>query len=157
MPTFCDKPGCPGDKVTCQKCGRVACSVCDTKFYWRPDVTGSQYAGNVCEACLLRHAARAPETKDKEYNKAGRAQLRNATDQYLHKMRVLYSEYGSAIEMWGDEYFNPAELQRFYALAHAMKVPYKENVTRVHGDQVVTTTRARGQQPRVVRNPRLTR
>lgn len=54
MPDFCNKPGCDGDKAICQVCGRDLCSVCETKFSWRPDLTGHKGAGNICASCLAK-------------------------------------------------------------------------------------------------------
>jgi hypothetical protein len=43
MPHF-DEQG--RDTVICQKCGKVV-----TEASWRPDITGSKSAGNVCATC----------------------------------------------------------------------------------------------------------
>lgn len=42
------------DEVICQKCTRIV----DTgkeSVDWRPDITGSQSAGNVCGFCVIEH------------------------------------------------------------------------------------------------------
>lgn len=49
MPHFSDC--CPGaDTYICQVCGTIHCSNCEPS-QWRPDLTGSQSAGNVCPEC----------------------------------------------------------------------------------------------------------
>jgi len=47
MPTFSEAGN---DEYICQMCGEVF----DAVFYpsqWRPDITGSENAGNVCSTC----------------------------------------------------------------------------------------------------------
>ena len=50
MPKFC---GCGADMYICQVCGRDLCSD-DFPPEWRPDITGSASASNVCPDCLRK-------------------------------------------------------------------------------------------------------
>ncbi len=42
-----------GDEWICQICGQIKNS--RVKSEWRPDITGSKQAGNVCPECLKAH------------------------------------------------------------------------------------------------------
>lgn len=48
------------ETVICQKCHKV---VPGSQATWRPDITGHQFAGNVCSDCLRKHAADAKMPK----------------------------------------------------------------------------------------------
>lgn len=41
------------DEYICQVCGQVRCSNCQPS-QWRPDITGSKGAGNVCPDCMTK-------------------------------------------------------------------------------------------------------
>ncbi len=53
----CKICGSPDDYL-CQICGKVKCGKCEPSS-WRPDITGSRSAGNVCPGCLKEHKAQA--------------------------------------------------------------------------------------------------
>jgi len=42
------------DTYLCQVCAKVKDSVVDGAPEWRPDLTGSPRAGNVCSECLAK-------------------------------------------------------------------------------------------------------
>ena len=55
---------CEGaDEYICQCCGQIKCSRCKPPV-WRPDITKSEHAGNVCPTCIsnkeTKESARPP-------------------------------------------------------------------------------------------------
>lgn len=60
MPHFSDC--CGRDEYVCQVCGAILCSSCHPSE-WRPDITGSKSAGNVCPTCLVKAVPAVAKSK----------------------------------------------------------------------------------------------
>lgn len=59
MPYFCE---CGADEYLCQVCGLVRCSA-HKPAEWRPDITVTTTAANVCPDCVKAHDAKDPRSK----------------------------------------------------------------------------------------------
>jgi hypothetical protein len=79
MPHFSAKGN---DTYICQKCAKIMDCV-DHPPQWRPDITGSQHAGNVCPPCI----------RDHEQPRAGPASRRVRRDPEEHRRPMGLYDY----------------------------------------------------------------